>query len=99
MEVWVLNTLLGLPSLTLCVGQNSCYEGRTIVSSEAHKHDSELRDLGLGLDLVAELVDDLLVGFFVPHGDLLLVGVDEVILGLFHCNLIRIRLGLQSFLN
>ena len=88
MEVWVLDTLLGLPSLTLFVGQNTGSEGGTIVTSKADKHNTELGDFSLGLDLVDELVDDLLVGFFVPHGDGLLVSVGDVILGMFHCNLI-----------
>ena len=69
MEVWVLDTLLGLPSLTLFVGQNSGCEGRTIVTSEADKHDTKLWDFSFGLDLVDKLVNDLFIGFLVPHWD------------------------------
>lgn len=73
MEVWMLNSSLGLPRLLLFVGKNTGSEGRTIVTSEANKHNSNAWDSSLSGDLVFDLLDGLNIGFIVPHWDFLLV--------------------------
>ena len=58
-EVWVLNSSLGLPSLLLFVGENSGNESTSVVSTKADKHDSKLWNGVDSLDGVGELLDGL----------------------------------------
>merc|ERR1712100_56990 len=62
-EVRVLNSSLGFPRLLLLVGKNNGGESGTVVSSESDKHDSDLWNFGISLDLVGDGLDGLLVGF------------------------------------
>ena len=68
-EVWVLNTSLGLPSLFLFVGEDSGNESRSVVSSKADKHDSKLWDGVDGFNSVGELLDGLALLSLIPHWD------------------------------
>jgi hypothetical protein len=89
MEVWMLSSSLGLPSLLLLVGEDTGGESGAIVASEADKHDAELGNVRLGLDPVADGLHGLGVGLLVPHWDLVFVdGFDGW--SLEHCEKCRL---------
>ena len=97
MEVWVLDSTLGLPLLLLLVGKDTSDESASVVSSKSDKHHSELWHLGGGFDLVGNLLDGLLVLCLVPHWDGVLIGVGDflrfhlITLDLLFCLLIIIQ--------
>ena len=74
MEVGVLSSSLGFPSLSLLVGKNTGGESGAVVASKTNKHNGDLWDLSLRLNLVLDVLDNLFVGLLVPHWNFLFVG-------------------------
>jgi hypothetical protein len=77
MEVWMLDSILGLPGCLLFVGKDTSNESASVVSSESDKHDSDFWNLGDSLDLGGDLLEGLGLLSLVPDWDRLLVHVGD----------------------
>jgi hypothetical protein len=74
-EVWVLESSLGLPCLIFLVSKYTGDHSRSVVASKTDKHDTKFWYSVDSLDSVSEFVDSLNVFSFIPHWDRLFVSV------------------------
>lgn len=74
-EVWVLDSSLGLPCLIFLVSKDTGDKSRSVVASKTNKHDTKFWYSVDSLDSVSKFVDSLNVFSFIPHWDRLFVSV------------------------